>query len=58
MLLIYNAYETMRRTVRPWGKLLELYTGLARHEQTPFRESLVMRTMATACELPARAMKD
>ncbi len=58
MLLIYNAYETMRRTVRPWGKLLELYTGLARHEQNPFRESLVMRTMATACELPARAMKD
>lgn len=38
--------------------MLELYTGLARHEQNPFRESLVMRTMATACELPARAMKD
>ena len=48
----------MRRTVRPWGKLLELYTGLARHEQNPFRDSYVMRAMATACELPARAMKD
>lgn len=56
--MIYNAYETIRRTARPWGKLLELYTGLARHEQNPWRDTYVMRAVATACELPARAMKD
>jgi len=56
--LIYKTYETVRRTARPWGKLLELYTGLARHEQNPFRDTYAMRAIATACELPARAIKD
>lgn len=48
----------MRRTTRPWGKLLNLYTGLARHEQNPWRDTYTMRAIATACELPARALKD
>jgi poly(3-hydroxybutyrate) depolymerase len=56
--LIYNTYEAIRRTARPWGKLLDIYTGLARHQQNPWRDTLAMRTLATACELPARAMKD
>lgn len=56
--MIYKTYETVRRTARPWGKLLELYTGLARHERNPFKDTYAMRAIATACELPARAIKD
>lgn len=44
--------------MRPWGKVLEAGNNLARHEQNPWRDSYTMRALATACELPARAMKD
>ena len=56
--MIYSAYEAVRRTARPWGKLLHLYTDLARHPENPWRDTYAMRAVATACELPARAMKD
>lgn len=56
--MIYNTYESVRRAARPWGKLFELGTGLARHQQNPWRDTFTMRALATAWELPARAMKD
>jgi len=56
--LIYRAYETLRRSTRPMAWMLEQGTRLARAEANPLKNTLTMRAMATACELPARALKD
>lgn len=56
--LIYLAYETLRRSTRPMAWMLEQGTRLARSEANPLKNTLSMRAVATACELPARALKD
>jgi poly(3-hydroxybutyrate) depolymerase len=56
--LIYRAYEAVRRSTRPMYHLLEAGHKAARHPRNPWRGSLAMRTLATAWELPARALKD
>jgi poly(3-hydroxybutyrate) depolymerase len=56
--LIYLAYETLRRSTRPMAWLLEQGHQLARDERNPLRKTLGMRAFATACELPARSLKD
>jgi poly(3-hydroxybutyrate) depolymerase len=56
--LIYQAYEAIRRSTRPAFGLLEAGHKLARHPRNPLRNTYTMRAMATACELPARALKD
>jgi poly(3-hydroxybutyrate) depolymerase len=56
--LIYWAYETLRRSTRPMAWLLDHGQQLARDERNPWRDTLAMRTLATAWELPARALKD
>ena len=38
--------------------MLEQGTRLARSEANPLKNTLSMRAVATACELPARALKD
>ncbi len=56
--MIYQAYEAMRRGSRPLFHLFNAGQRLARDESNPWRDSLAMRTLATAWELPARALKD
>ncbi|MCB2074325.1 MAG: polyhydroxyalkanoate depolymerase [Novosphingobium sp.] len=56
--MIYSAYEAVRRSVRPMAKLMDLGHHMARDERNPWRDTFTMRALATACELPARAMKD
>jgi poly(3-hydroxybutyrate) depolymerase len=48
----------MRRSTRPMAWLFDQGQQLARHERNPWRDTLTMRTLATAWELPARALKD
>lgn len=57
-ILIYLAYETLRRSTRPLAWLLDQGHHLARDERNPLSRTLSMRALATACELPARALKD
>ena len=56
--MIYQAYEAMRRGSRPLYRMFDAGQRLARHESNPWRDTLAMRTLATAWELPARALKD
>lgn len=56
--LIYLAYETMRRSTRPLAWMLEQGNRIARADRNPLKNTLSMRAIATACELPARALKD
>lgn len=56
--LIYTAYEALRRSSRPLSWLLESGSRLARDKRNPLRNTLTMRAMATACELPARSLKN
>jgi len=56
--LIYLAYETLRRSTRPMAWLLDKGQQLARDERNPLRDTVGMRALATAWELPARALKD
>lgn len=48
----------MRRATRPMHFLLDNGQKLARHPANPLRDTIAMRTLATAWELPARALKD
>lgn len=56
--MIYTAYEAVRRSTRPMAWLLDTGHRLARHQYNPLRNTLAMRAVATAYELPARALKD
>lgn len=56
--MIYLAYEAVRRTTRPLAWALDQGQRLARDERNPWRDTLAMRALATAWELPARALKD
>ena len=56
--LIYTAYEALRRSTRPLAWMFDTGTKLARDERNPLRNTLAMRAVATAWELPARALKD
>ncbi|MCX7864493.1 MAG: hypothetical protein N2423_05590, partial [Novosphingobium sp.] len=56
--MIYLAYESMRRSTRPLAWLLDQGHQLARDARNPLRETLAMRALATACELPARSLKE
>jgi len=56
--LIYLAYETIRRSTRPLAWLLDQGHQIARDERNPLRETLTMRALATACELPSRSLKE
>ena len=56
--MIYLAYETLRRSTRPLAWLLDKGQQLARDERNPVRDTITMRALATAWELPARALKD
>jgi poly(3-hydroxybutyrate) depolymerase len=52
------AYEALRRSTRPMAWLLDKGQQLARDERNPVRDTIAMRALATAWELPARALKD
>ncbi len=56
--MIYQAYEAVRRSTRPLYRLFDAGQKLARDERNPLRDTLTMRALATAWELPARALKD
>jgi poly(3-hydroxybutyrate) depolymerase len=56
--LIYLAYEAIRRSTRPMAWLLDKGQQLARDERNPARNTIPMRALATAWEMPARALKD
>ena len=56
--MIYLAYEAIRRSTRPMAWLLDQGQKLARDERNPARDTIAMRALATAWELPARALKD
>mgnify|MGYP000721106651 CR=1 FL=1 len=56
--MIYTAYEALRRSTRPLAWLLDSGQKLARDERNPMRDSFAMRALATACEIPARSLKD
>jgi len=56
--MIYLAYETLRRSTRPLAWILDQGHHLARDDRNPLRETLGMRVLATACELPARSLKE
>ncbi len=55
--MIYQAYEAARRMTRPLYYLLNAGQNLVRHSTNPLRDSLAMRALATAWELPARQLK-
>lgn len=56
--MIYQAYEAVRRSTRPLARMLDMGHHWARDERNPLRDTYAMRALATACELPARALKD
>lgn len=56
--MIYSAYETTRRLVRPLSALLGAGKTIARHPANPMRNSFPNRLAATLCEVPYRALKD
>lgn len=56
--VIYWTYEALRRSTRPMAWILDQSHRLARNERNPLRNTLAMRTLATAWELPARALKE
>lgn len=56
--MIYTAYEALRRSTRPLAWMLDTGTKLARAENNPLRDTLTMRLMATACEVPSSLLKD
>ena len=47
----------MRLSTRPVQFLFDAGQKLARNKRNPLRDTLAMRALATACELPARALK-
>ena len=55
--MIYLAYEAMRRSTRPMAWMLDQGHRIARDKNNPFRDTLAMRALATAYELPARTLK-
>lgn len=56
--MIYLTYDLLRRSTRPLAWLLDEGQKLARDKRNPLRDTLPMRALATAWELPARALKD
>ena len=55
--MIYQAIEAARLSTRPLHLLLDSGQKLARHEKNPFRDTVAMRALAAAWELPARQLK-
>lgn len=55
--MIYPLYETVRWSTRPLAWTLDTGQRLARDDRNPWRDTLAMRALATAWELPARALK-
>lgn len=55
--MIYQAIEAARLSTRPLFHLLDTGQKLARHEKNPLRNSIAMRALAAAWELPARQLK-
>jgi poly-beta-hydroxyalkanoate depolymerase len=56
--LIYQAIEAARLSTRPLFHLLDTGQKLARHKNNPLRDTLSMRALAAAWELPARQLKN
>jgi poly(3-hydroxybutyrate) depolymerase len=56
--LIYTAYEALRQSTRPMAWLFDQGQRLAKDERNPWRDTLAMRALGLAYELPARALKD
>jgi len=56
--MIYWAYEGLRHATRPAAWVFDNGTALARDERNPWRGTIAMRALATALELPSRALKD
>lgn len=56
--VMYKAYALARRGVRPVSRVLEVGHRLARSPSNPWRQSVVSRVIAMACELPLRQFKD
>lgn len=56
--MIYFTYEALRRSTRPMAWMMDKGFKLASNEANPLRNTLSMRALATAFELPARALKD
>ena len=55
--MIYPAIEAVRLSTRPVQFLFDAGQKLARGKRNPLRNTLGMRAVATAWELPARALK-
>lgn len=56
--VIYWAYEAIRQSTRPMAWVFNQGHALARDARNPLNGTLTMRALATACELPARALKN
>ena len=55
--MIYRAIEAARFSTRPLFHLFDNGQKMLRSEKNPFRDTLAMRTLAAAWELPARQLK-
>ncbi len=55
--MIYKAIEAARLSSRPLFHILDTGQKLARHEKNPLRDTLPMRALAAAWELPSRQLK-
>ncbi len=55
--MIYSAIEALRRSTRPMAWMLDTGQKLARDKRNPLRNTLAMRALATAWEIPARSLK-
>ena len=57
LILLYAAYDIVRRATRPMYQLLDAGQKLARDEDNPLRNTVSMRTLAGIWEFQARALK-
>jgi poly(3-hydroxybutyrate) depolymerase len=55
--LIYQTFDLVRRGLTPITMMLEAGHQLARHENNPWRDSLLHRAFGAACEVPARGLR-
>lgn len=56
--MIYQAYESLRRSTRPMAWFMDKGHQMASAEANPLRNTPGMRALAMAFELPARALKE
>ena len=56
--MYYLAYETLRRSTRPWAWMAEQGLHMVRNPGNPFRDMPPMRIAGTMLELQERALRD